>query len=281
MIKKQGEEFKRKSIALKTSYDELSENESNEGDDDEEMNKIERSFMKFMKFNKKLKKKEEVGQPSRRTREKKVVTCFKCYKPGHIQQYCPMLKKSFKGSKNEALMATWSDDDSSESDEDLCLMALDDEVRSTSSNIAYDELSNMYGKLCKELIKLEKKNKSMKEMMMNMSNEFIDFKDEYDKLNDSHDKLNEDNEFLRCENGKLREENEKLSKEHEELEGNKDVNDECMKELEKFKIENEMLKSSLEEANKAIAKFVEGEKNLNMLLSQQTPILDKRGTQLM
>ena len=55
MIKKQGEESKRKSIALKTSYDESSENESDE--DDEEMNKIERSFMKFMKFNKKLKKK--------------------------------------------------------------------------------------------------------------------------------------------------------------------------------------------------------------------------------
>ena len=51
----------------------------------------------------------------------------------------------------------------------------------------------------------------------------------------------------------------------------------CLQTLEELKIENEMLKSSLEEANKAIAKFVEGEKNLNMLLSQQTPMLAKKG----
>ena len=49
------------------------------------------------------------------------------------------------------------------------------------------------------------------------------------------------------------------------------------KELEKLRIENEMLKSSLEEVNKTIAKFIEGEKKLNMLLSQQTPMLGKRG----
>ena len=63
-----------------------------------------------------------------------------------------------------------------------------------------------------------------------------------------------------------------------QLEENKNVNvacnDECLKKLEELRNENEMLKSSLEEANKAIAKFVEGEKNLNMLLSQQTPMLD-------
>ena len=38
--KKQGEDSKRKSIALKASYDESSENESDEDDDDDEMNKI-------------------------------------------------------------------------------------------------------------------------------------------------------------------------------------------------------------------------------------------------
>ena len=39
------------------------------------------------------------------------------------------------------------------------------------------------------------------------------------------------------------------------------------KKLEELRIENEILKSSLEDANKTIAKFVEGEKNLNMLLN--------------
>ena len=120
MIKKQNEEPKRKSIALKASYDESNPNESDEDEDNDAMAIIERNFMKFMKFNKKLKRKEEVKESLRRTREKKVVTCYKCHKPGHVQQYCPMLKKTFKGSKNEALMAIWSDDDSSDSDEDLC-----------------------------------------------------------------------------------------------------------------------------------------------------------------
>ena len=165
-------------------------------------------------------------------------------------------------------MTTWNDDDSFEPDEDLCLMALDDEVKSISSNVDYDELSDMYDELCKEMIKLGKKNRSMRDMMLCMSNEIVNFKEEYDKLKNSHDKLNEDNEFLRYENGKLKEEKEKLSKEHEGLEGNKYVDDKCMKELDELKIENEILKSSLEDANKTIAKFVEGEKSLNMLLSQ-------------
>ena len=74
-----------------------------------------------------------------------------------------------------------------------------------------------------------------------------------------------------------------MSKEHEELsvevskvrkdlDENKHVeiicNNECLEELEKLGVENETMKSSLEETNKTIAKFVEGEKKLNMLLNQ-------------
>ena len=54
-------------------------------------------------------------------------------------------------------------------------------------------------------------------------------------------------------------------------------NGECMKELEKLRIENEIFKSRLEDANKTIAKFVEGKTNLNIFLSQQKLILDKGG----
>ena len=49
-------------------------------------------------------------------------------------------------------------DDSTDSDDNLCFMALnDDEVRSTTSSVAYEKLSDMYDKLCKEMIKLERK----------------------------------------------------------------------------------------------------------------------------
>ena len=184
-----------------------------------------------------------------------------------------MLKKTFKESKNVALVATWSDDDSFDLDNDVCFMALDDEVVSTCSSIAYDELSNMYDKLCKEMVKLEKKNKSMKEMMLNMNVELGDLKNEHVKLKESHDKLDEDNDFLRYENGKLREKNEKLCKGHRELSvevakvrqamKNDECDDKCIKELEELQIKNKILKSSLEDASKTIAKFVEREKKVN------------------
>ena len=128
MIKRQGEEYKRKSIALKASYDDLSANESDEEEDDDEMAMVKKNFKKCMKFNKKLKKKEDAGGCSKNKTEKKdVITCYKCHKPGYIQQYYPMFKKTSKRNKKEALVANLSNDDSTDSDDNLYLMVLDDE----------------------------------------------------------------------------------------------------------------------------------------------------------
>ena len=136
---------------------------------------------------------------------------------------------------------------------------------------AYDELSNMYDKLSKEMAKLEKKNNSMKEMMLSMNVELDGFKNEYVKLKESHDKLDEDNDFLRYENEKLckghKELSLKVAKVRQEMK-NDECNDKCIKELEELWVESENLKSSLEDASKTIAKFVEGKKKLNMLLNQ-------------
>ena len=100
MVKKQNEDSRKKSIALKASHDDSSINESDEEVDDDDMAMIARNFKKFIKFNKKLKKKDESGESSSFKREKKdVITCYRCHKPGHIQQYCPMLKKASKGKK--------------------------------------------------------------------------------------------------------------------------------------------------------------------------------------
>ena len=57
--------------------------------------------------------------------KKDVITCFKCHKLRHIQQYCLMIKKAPKRSKKEAMIATWSDDDSSDSDGDVYFVAMD------------------------------------------------------------------------------------------------------------------------------------------------------------
>ena len=67
------------------------------------------------------------------------------------------------------------------------------------------------------MLKLERKNKSMKERMLIMNIKLDEFKNEYVKLKESHDRLDEDNDFLRYENGKLRDENENLCKGHKAL----------------------------------------------------------------
>src|SRR5262249_8180148 len=106
--------------------------------------------------------------------------------------------------------------DSSDSDEDVYFMTHDDEVHD-SPKISYDELASMYDELCKEMLKVQKKNKALKEMMISVGNELDDFKNEYKKLEARINDLDEDNEFLRYENNNLRNENGKLCKGHKAL----------------------------------------------------------------
>ena len=60
MVKKQNEDSRKRSIALKVSNDDSSSNESDDEIDDDEMAMVARNFKKFMKFNNKMKKKEEI-----------------------------------------------------------------------------------------------------------------------------------------------------------------------------------------------------------------------------
>lgn len=84
------------------------------------------------------------------------------------------------------------------------------------SSISYDDLSNMYDKLYEKIVKLQKKNNLLKDMM-NVGEELDVLKHEYNKLNDKTENLSEDNEYLMLKNEKLNDENEKLSKNNEEL----------------------------------------------------------------
>src|SRR5262249_25935099 len=53
--------------------------------------------------------------------------------------------------------------------------------------------------------------------------------------------------------------------------------DQFIQELKDLKLENAVLKSSLNESNEINAKFVHGEKNLKIILGQQRFTLNKRG----
>ena len=115
-----------------------------------------------------------------------------------------MKKKASKGSKKEAMIATQSGDYSSDCDGDVCILAIDNEVSSSSSYILYDELASIYSELCKEIVKLQKMNNAMKEMMLSIKNELDELKHEYDKLKDMNDNLSEDVKYLRYENEKFK-----------------------------------------------------------------------------
>src|SRR5262249_22750256 len=101
MIRNHREESDKKEVALKASCSNSSDEEESEEDDDE-LDELTKKFTKFLKMSKKKKDKEDAGSSNK----KKMIKCYKCNKPGHIQQYCPNSKRSSKGEKKKAYMAT-------------------------------------------------------------------------------------------------------------------------------------------------------------------------------
>ncbi|KAK8649027.1 hypothetical protein V6N13_129765 [Hibiscus sabdariffa] len=98
---------------------------------------LARRFTRFMKSNRgrKFLRKGEFKNKNREE-EKDQLICYECKKPRHIRMECPQLKKKSFGKmkKLKAHVATWSDEESSDEDEEevanFCLMALDDEPKS-------------------------------------------------------------------------------------------------------------------------------------------------------
>ena len=74
--------------------------------------------------------------------------CYEYKKSGYFKFECPQLKKGLKKYKKKAMMATWSESDVSSSEEEdsnkqanLCLMAHKNEVNTKISNdFTFEEL---------------------------------------------------------------------------------------------------------------------------------------------
>ncbi|KAK8623109.1 hypothetical protein V6N13_118002 [Hibiscus sabdariffa] len=89
--------------------------------------------------------------------EKDQLICYECKRPGHIRSECPQLKKKSFGKKRKlkAQIATWSDEESSDEEEqevaNLCLMALEEETKVISNSsicdLTYNELLEEYEEL--------------------------------------------------------------------------------------------------------------------------------------
>ncbi|KAH1046917.1 hypothetical protein J1N35_037701 [Gossypium stocksii] len=123
---------KKVGVAFKSTTCKKDEDSSN-NDDDEDMVMFAKKFKKFMKFNKgKRFPRRDIIKGEPKKKEKDQIICYECKKSGHIKFDCPQLKK--KGAlkqKKKAMMTTWSNINSSDSDDDnevanLCLMDIEE-----------------------------------------------------------------------------------------------------------------------------------------------------------
>ncbi|KAK9006224.1 hypothetical protein V6N11_035269 [Hibiscus sabdariffa] len=120
---------------------------------------LAKRFTKFMNSQrgKRFQRKVDFKNKSKEE-DKDQLICYECKKPGHIRTECPQLKKkSFekKKKKLKAQIATWSEEGSSDEEEqevaNLCLMALEDDLKVTSNSshcdLSYNELLEEYDEL--------------------------------------------------------------------------------------------------------------------------------------
>ena len=120
LAKKQqeGEDKRKKSIALKATTMEKEEvEEEKQSEEDEDLSLITRKFNKFMRgeifkerrftSRRDLSKKEFSSHGDKERWEKKRdLVCLKCKKLGHIKYDCPIYKSEAKRGKKKAMMAT-------------------------------------------------------------------------------------------------------------------------------------------------------------------------------
>ncbi|KAK9034020.1 hypothetical protein V6N11_050199 [Hibiscus sabdariffa] len=126
----------------------------------------------------------ELMKQGKRDEEKKKEE--KKEKPEHIRTECPQLKKKSFGKKKKlkSHVATWSDKESLDEDEEkvanLCLMALDDEPKVTSSSslfdLSYNELLDELQEVYDELVG------KYKESILKNKKIILDLKNERDSL---------------------------------------------------------------------------------------------------
>ena len=131
----------------------------------------------------------------------KEVICFKCKRPGHIQDECSKLKHREAKERRRAFQATWDDSSKSEIEEEqqepsnLCFMALKDAFEvPLLSNSSYDyscddmcdgeldddeELDDNNSLIRKLFLKCQKlllKKNIYKQKFLKLSNNFKDLK---------------------------------------------------------------------------------------------------------
>ncbi|KAK8585731.1 hypothetical protein V6N13_050703 [Hibiscus sabdariffa] len=186
-------EKKKIGIALKASQEESDSSE----EEDEEMAMLAKRITKFMKSQRGRRFQRKVDFKNKSKEEDKdQLICYECKKSGHIRTECLQLKrKSFgKKKKLKAQIATWSDEGSSDEEEqevaNLCLMSLENDLKVTSNSshcdLTYNELLEEYDELQEVYDELVEKYKGS---ILKNKKIIFDLKNERDSLYETNHDL--------------------------------------------------------------------------------------------
>ncbi|KAL5545088.1 hypothetical protein UlMin_008872 [Ulmus minor] len=184
------EKEKNLAFSSSTSYD----------DGEKDIALLAKRFKKFLKYDRKNRRKfiKEVDEHPKQSE----VICYECNKPGHYRSECPQLKQGRK----KAMLATWDDSDSSDSESEkdecanVCFMTIHDEVINSeldSSNFSFDELLDAFEELHTEFEILISKNKALKNKNISLEKEFFEQKFDVKESCVSCEKLQKENELLK------------------------------------------------------------------------------------
>ncbi|KAK2967005.1 hypothetical protein RJ640_003361 [Escallonia rubra] len=262
---------KKKNLALKA---ETSHEPAESSDDsDPEMALITRRFKKFLASKRDGKiRRNPTNQSHQRNNsdwnvKENSYACYECGRTGHIKKYCPQLKnktassnsRNFKEKKFKSRKALLTWDDSDESDKEtsedddvaqLCFMAKDDNSdKIISKNLDYNELKSAFLELSENHEKLKVKN-------VNLKNKALSLIITVEELEGKKEELEEKVELYISENVSLDLEN--------NLNASKKENSYLSSEIQslrrvKVPVENESLKSQLEEISTQKIEFRNGD----------------------
>ncbi|KAL5538418.1 hypothetical protein UlMin_045573 [Ulmus minor] len=241
------EKEKNLAFSSSTSYDDV----------EKDIAFLAKKFKNYLKHDRKNRRKwmkeiDEHPKPSE-------VVCYECNKPGYYKSECPQRKQGRK----KAMMATWDDSDSSDSESDkderanVCFMTIHDEVTNSdlnSFNFSYDELYDAFEELYTKFEMLISKYKVLKNKNISLENEFFVLKQKFD--------VKEKCTF--CET--FQKENEVLKQQV------LDFNDLKMKSLE-----IDFLKEKVLDYEKIIFKFTKGKAVFEKMLGKQVAVFEKCG----
>ncbi|GAV67102.1 hypothetical protein CFOL_v3_10611 [Cephalotus follicularis] len=173
---------------------------------------------------------DEERNTSKSEKDEKEVICYECDKPSHIRPDCPKLKKKKDKVKNKVMIATWSDNDDSSSDEgenegiaNIAFMAMEDDCEVNTSSLSYNELQCEYDDLLDVLNDLNREYLLLKKIANDRAKENVELKNcilelkKDEGMNEKNSSFEKENLDLKSEIGALKKTFSKFSSSNDKL----------------------------------------------------------------